>query len=218
MFKKFSKDPWAIVAYLMSILFHPLLIPTIFFSIIVFFVPFLLSPWNSNAKYLLLIMIFIFTFLFPLITTYLLFYNENKESHFSFLKMSESKKRVKPFLLVGCIYMLFSYLLHQQLKLNNLLIVVHICIAVSIIVAGIISNFWKISIHAIGLGGLIGFLILLNEWFADGELFYTILIIIVISGFVFSARLYLKEHNFAQISIGMLIGLFISMTGMYYFR
>lgn len=192
--------------------------PTIFSSVIIFFSPSLLAVWNLQGKYMLIGIVFLFTFLFPLLSTFLLFFSQDQKQHLDFFSMENSRDRVKPFLLVGFIYLLFAYMLYHQLRLNNLVIVVLFCVAIAVILSGIISYFWKISIHAVGISGLLGFFVVLNEWSTDGALFYIVIAFILISGGVMSARLYLNQHTPSQVFTGFLLGLSISVAGLLYFR
>ena len=64
----------------------------------------------------------------------------------------------------------------------------------------------KASLHMIGLGGLLAFLILLSLHFSL-NLVYTISFFVAVLGLTASSRLYLKAHNSSEITIGILLGM-----------
>jgi len=74
----------------------------------------------------------------------------------------------------------------------------------------IISYWWKISIHLVGIGGLIGFLIAFSlRLYTDVLL--SLIIAILIAGMLASARLYSKAHKPLQVYSGFLLGFVIMM-------
>ena len=83
-------------------------------------------------------------------------------------------------------------------------------IAVSI--AQFFLNIWKkVSIHAAGAGIAFGFLLA----YALGHAEYHLGIIVVpllVSGLVMSARLYLKKHDMTEVVVGWFLGAFLTFT------
>lgn len=68
-----------------------------------------------------------------------------------------------------------------------------------------INLWWKISMHGIGWGAFSATLLIMTTISADIYLPYFILSILV-SGIVGSSRLYLKSHNVSQIYTGFIVG------------
>lgn len=195
------------LAYFISLIFHPLLLPTFLFALLIFHAPSLVAPWNGDRKFILLGMVFVFTFLLPFTLSFLQFYFDSKHPPAQFLSLDDKRSRVKPFVLSAIIYFAFAYLMHEHLQLNPVIPAIVAGTASSILLSGIISYFWKVSIHGVGAGGVTGFIIVLNEGYADGELFYFVPGIVVLSGLILSARLYLNEHTPSQVLAGWLLGL-----------
>ncbi|MCK4288907.1 MAG: hypothetical protein KAW86_06865, partial [Bacteroidales bacterium] len=74
-----------------------------------------------------------------------------------------------------------------------------------LIITLIINFFWKISIHMIGIGGMLGTLIGLSFlWMIDIP--FLIILLILCSGITGFARLKLNAHNPAQVYTGFVIG------------
>jgi membrane-associated phospholipid phosphatase len=198
------------LAHLISIIFHPLLLPSFLFAIILLHAPILLGAIQAEGRMLLLYVIFVSTFLFPLITVFL-FYPKKTSSVYKFVSLGNGKDRVKPFLLIAIIYGCLAYIC-QFLRINEFFTFIFGSMAAGIFLTAIISNFWKISIHAISISSFTGFLFIINERFADGELFYFIILSVLISGVVLSSRLYLNEHTPRQILLGWALGLALSQV------
>ncbi len=79
----------------------------------------------------------------------------------------------------------------------------------------IITFNWKISVHAAGAGGLLATVMVLSiRMYADLIIFW--LPLIVLTGILMSARLYLRSHNPAQVYTGFLIG-FVSFSLVMFF-
>jgi membrane-associated phospholipid phosphatase len=73
-----------------------------------------------------------------------------------------------------------------------------------------ITFFWKISIHAIGISGLAGAFLGFSELLfpiQNGEEITIInILLLILVGVVCSARLHLKAHSFLQIIGGITLG------------
>jgi membrane-associated phospholipid phosphatase len=84
---------------------------------------------------------------------------------------------------------------------------------VAMAVMCLVNHFWKISAHCCGMGALTGFLFVQQlSYAADYSL--PICIIILLSGAVASARVYLKAHTLMQTLAGYLTGFsFIFIAG-----
>lgn len=77
-----------------------------------------------------------------------------------------------------------------------------------LLVAALISYWWKISLHLMGIGGLSGFLLACTDhnYFSALPL---IMIVFVVAGLLASARLKNGDHKPAQVYAGYLVGLTI---------
>ncbi len=70
---------------------------------------------------------------------------------------------------------------------------------------------WKISAHAAGIAGLLGFIVAYKHTFqATNTLFWPLIIAIVLTGIISWARLYLNAHKPTEILGGLLLGFIIS--------
>ncbi len=130
--------------------------------------------------------------------------------------MENSKERVFPLFIIGCFYSVLIYFIKITPQLNEVILVVMTCTTLAILFVALISNFWKISAHSVGISGTIGILAVLNNKIPNATLFYPIVILIILAGFLLSARMYLNAHTPAQLWVGSMLGLVISGFGYFF--
>ena len=87
-------------------------------------------------------------------------------------------------------------------------------IIIKIFIAMIISNFWKISLHMLGIGGLVGVFCALN--FLLGGYISLIIILLFSAGLVGYSRINENAHNLNQIYCGFIIGFFIELAILFF--
>lgn len=188
------------IAKILSLVFFPLLIPTytllIIFNINVYFS--MIIP--QLAKLQILGMVFLITFIFPLFMMILF----QRIGIIKSLYMKTKEERTLPYLMTIIFYYLASYLL-KQLQISPIFYYFILGATFLIIITLIINFFWKISIHMIGIGGMLGTLMGLSFlWMIDIP--FLIILLVLCSGVTGFARLKLNAHNPAQIYSGFLLG------------
>ena len=131
--------------------------------------------------------------------------------------MVDRKERIMPFFFIAFYYALSTYLFttKELTVVADVLIACLATITALIMLLSFITIFWKISAHGIGMGGSIGVLFAIQINNPINDLYWPIVVLSVISGFVLSARLYLNVHKPAEVWVGFGLGLifsFISIT------
>lgn len=194
------------VAKVISVLFQPLLIPT--YSLLILFSMnnylSLLVPYP--AKKLLMWMIFLVTFVFPILFIFILY----KRGMIKTLNMDLKEERIFPLTITGIFYGLAYYVIYQT-QLDIIYQRLFLGSAVLIVVALVVSFYWKISMHMIGVGGMLGALIGINL-VAYVDLTFYIVLVTLICGLVGFARLKLLAHTPAQVYAGFLAGFFLMLV------
>ncbi len=188
------------IASFISWILHPMLMPTyallLIFTQDAFFV--LLLP--ERVKLILTGLVVSNTLLVPLIFIWMM----KKRGIISSYQMPERGERSFPFAVTGLFYFATWYMMNS-LGLPQLYYLFVIGGAALIIISLIINLFWKISIHAIGIGGLTGGFTGLNYLMAVDSVLL-ILVLVLLSGLVGYARLKLNTHNQAQVYVGFAVG------------
>ncbi len=183
------------------------------YAVIFYFSPTAVGPINGNIRLYMLAGIIIATFFIPVLFIYILYQFEAIGS----LHMEEQKDRTLPFILTTLIYGTFTYFFFWRLSSLTSIYLILGSITVAVGLVTLINLFWKISAHSVGISGLVGSLIGIHYKFADSELFYPILVFILIAGLLMSARLSVNAHNPAQILAGCTLGLSVSLGSVYWF-
>jgi membrane-associated phospholipid phosphatase len=213
----------------LSAVLHPLLMPTLLHGLLLVFAPSVFTRLDDDNQWRLLLMIFILTFLLPLFITYFLLQagwagswrgaaeesetpHAGREPLLQNLRMEDRSRRIVPFLFTTFIYGADTFLLTRNLSSLHLSVVILAAVSVCIGLVTLVTLFWKISAHAVGTGGLLGFLFGIVYDFAAIELLYPTLACVLATGLLLSARLYLNAHTPAQVAAGFLLGLAVCFT------
>lgn len=195
------------LAQFISVISHPILLPTWMFLIFIF--TGICEVSHIRAEICLSI-IFGTTFILPAITLLIL----KKFKVIESITMEKRSDRFIPlFVMVIFIYATSRFFNGiNALALYNFYLICNLLLCV---VVFWINLFWKISMHGIGWGAFAATLLVMSTMSSILYLPYFILSIIL-SGIVISARLYLKSHNELQVYIGFIVG-FIAVLAMYQF-
>ena len=130
------------------------------------------------------------------------------------MSLPDRKERI-PVLIITLFYYLLTYYFLRKIHVTNL---DFLGAFMSFLTGGIILTalslmitfFWKISIHAIGISGLagafLGFSELLFPIQNGGEITIINILLLILVGVVCSARIHLKAHSFLQIIGGITLG------------
>ena len=207
-----QKTFWLLVAWLVSMVLHPLLMPT-FLHAIVFKYCGDLVPLTSKAKVQTLLFIFVGTYLIPIIATGLLWVT----GVISSLSLERRSERLIPLLVTGLIYTGISYIFLDYLEMAQVLGLFMGIVALAVIITAVITHFWKISSHMVGIGGVVGFIFSVIQQTNNISLEGPLIAFIVGTGAVASSRLYLDAHTWPQIVAGFVLGLAVSWSSVYFF-
>ena len=188
------------IARALSFLFHPLLIPTYILLTLLNFdrLYTVLLPWQMNL--LIVGTVMVTTLLFPLLIIFIMY----RIKMISSLYMPQREDRIFPLITIAIFYYLTFYLLKQlylpycfQLFLLGASVIALICL--------ITTFFFRISLHITALGATSG-LFLGMTVISGGAGLFLLVISVIISGIVGSARLKLNAHQPSEIYSGWLLG------------
>jgi hypothetical protein len=190
-----------VISKIISIIFHPLLMPS-YALLIVFNSGTHYSFIPVEAKKLIYVLVILTTIVVPVsIIPFLI--HLKRVSDFS---MQKGKERFIP-LLVTTISYFFSFQLLHKISLSTLGFIEMMVLgsAILVLLCMLISLKWKISAHLIGMGGLLGAMFLYALFFI-ADFTYTLILISLVTGLVAYARLNLQAHKPSQIYAGFLTG------------
>jgi hypothetical protein len=189
-------------AHLFSYLFHPLFIPVYVAWFITFIHPSYFSGFNPHQKTWIIIRIAYTMVFFPFITVVLL-----KGLGFSksiFLKTQQ--ERIIPYISCG-IFFFWAYLVFRnQPEIPKILTTFTFGVFLSSSAALLANIRMKISMHAIGMGGLLGIFIVIM--YQNTMLMtWPLALALLITGLVCTSRMIVSNHTSREIYAGLVLGL-----------
>ena len=198
-------SPWSVVktlAHLFSYLFHPIFIPLYAVAFLVFIHPSYFSGFSMAAKKQTLLIVFINAVAFPILAVVLL----KAVGFIQSIFLKTQKDRIIPYMACGIFffwaYLVFKNQTNYPLILSSFLLGVFLASS-----AALLANiYFKISMHATGVGGLLGIFLLIMK---SNTMLMTwpLCIAIAITGLVCTARLLISDHSIKEIYIGLIAGL-----------
>ncbi len=194
-----------IIAKVISFILHPLIMPTIGL-LFIYSSDLSISFFSPDQKRAIFLLIFLSTFVIPLGFIPLIMLNK-REFH---IEMTSARDRLLPFFLTAVTYFMAFYFL-KKAGLPSFLLYFIFGSGVAVLLATIITFFWKISIHMIGIGGIMGLLFFLSVNF-HADVFLMSILTVLLSGVIGTSRLALQVHTPSQIYAGFVIGLTTVMT------
>ena len=189
------------LANLISIVFNPLLMPTLVFILVLKYSPIAIAFPIVRLQWYFIAIIFIFTFLIPLVSIFTLGIVSIQNYNFE-----DRQKRVVPFTFVSIFYLLITIFFFVKVDVESAVSIILGAITLSVILSTGITFFWKISMHSVGSCGVVGILLGLSYNFPEGNLLIPIILAIMCAGLVISARLRLNSHTPKETLGGGLVG------------
>jgi hypothetical protein len=148
------------------------------------------------------------------------FYSLKKSGLISSIEMDKREERYIPIMImiIYCLLIVafFIYKVPDSIVLPHYLISLPLSGAIIAGLFAYLNKFYKLSLHTGGMGILVGYLVAFNanHLYSDPTF---VVIAIIISGFVASARLFLQKHNLKEVFFGWIIAVLISfITNLFY--
>lgn len=196
-----------------SVVFHPIMMPTLLFALVFFLSPRVTAPLATDMRWSMLSLLALTTLVIPCISMLLLYYLGSIPN----LKMPDRRERRMPFLFISVFYAVTTYLFISKYPHFVHINIMLAGITFIIFLVSIISLYWKVSAHSAAAGGVLGFMASFALLYHDTMLLYGLSGMVVVTGAVMSARLYLHEHQPEEVWTGSMLGLLVSMFTVFFF-
>ncbi len=192
------------IARIASYLFHPLLMPTYGFLLLVNS-GYYFSLMTFEAKRFIVLIVFLSTFAMPLLSMGLMMLGSKFK-----LNLDKGSDRIFPLLSTAAFYYMGYYFL-GKIPIYPIYRIVLIASILTIALLLLISTKWKISAHMAGLGGLIGAFIALS---VQMHLNASVILIglILAAGITATSRMILHKHTPSQIYAGFMLGFVVNYS------
>jgi hypothetical protein len=188
------------VAKVISWVFHPLFIP-LYGLLIIFAAPTLFWYLPFKVKKILFLVLMINNVLIPLSLIPFLRYRKLIGSW----QIEKRKERIIPLIAVLTLYSITTFIM-IGLPIPVFVKAYFISTALLVLIVLVINFWWKISLHSVGAGALLGIVVTLSLRMSV-SLTWFLIPAVLISGLVLTSRLKLNKNSPVQVYIGFLTGL-----------
>jgi len=189
------------LAQLLSYVFHPLFVPTYFFLYLMQVLPFEfvgITDWQLKMR---LFSVAWLTAFFPAFAVFLLWRLKLSDSIF----LRTQKERIIPYVITMFFYWWMYYLSRNFTDQPIALKFFYLGIFVASAIGMTVNNFMKVSLHAMGIAGLATAIILVSVFYPVNNGIW-VLLAVLLTALVISARLVVSDHSKKELIVGLFIG------------
>lgn len=190
------------LAKFLSVVLHPVLMPSYALYFLLHHSTYFETTTTTGEKSALYSIVLLNTLILPVLISYILL----RRGWIHSFEMAKREERVVPYI-SNTILLIVAYYMMRNLMLPRIFYLMILGAAGSVVFAIIINLKWKISIHMIGIGAMVGTFFGLST-FMMVDLRFPILLTLLLAGLLDSARLTLGAHSPLQIYTGFFIGFF----------
>ncbi len=187
------------ISHVISTVFQPLLMPT--YGVMLLFMYTYFGVAFSNRFWHIVTPVMLFSFIIPGILIYLLL----KIGLISDLSLKVRKERFYPYFITLLSYSAMVVFYYKAQMPVWFLMMMAGSIAIMII-AILITLFWKISAHMFGVGGLVGGVMSVCYYVEHSNPYWLFIGLFILAGAIGTSRLILKRHTLLQVIAGFLLG------------
>ena len=199
-----------IAARIISFIFHPLFIPVYISWFLIYINP-LFPAINPSDKWILLLRFIVMYTVFPLVTVFL----AKGLGFIQSIFLRTQKDRIIPYVVCGIYYFWMWYVLKNQPEFPQYFVMLSLAIFIASFLGLIVNSFMKVSMHAISVGVMITFILLL-AFLTDANYGFYIAIAFLLAGTVSSARLINSDHYPVEVYAGLVVGIVAQLVAYYF--
>ncbi len=198
------KFPMALrlTAHFFSVIFHPLFIPLYAVYFLAFIHPNYFTGFSAKQKIWILMRVAYTMIFFPIITVLLLKALGFNKSFF----LKTQQERIIPYIACG-IFFFWAYLVFKnQPEIPGILTAFTFGVFISSSAALLMNIRMKISMHAIGMGGLLGLLFMIMQQ-QTMLMSWPLSLGFLLTGIVCTSRMIVSAHQPSEIYAGLIVGI-----------
>jgi hypothetical protein len=197
-----------VFAHIFSYIFHPLFIPVYITWFLTKVHPSYFSGFSDYQKNWLILRVAYSMVFFPLITVLLLKALKFIDSFF----LHTQKDRIIPYIACGIFFFWVYLVFRNQPNIPTVLTAFIFAVFLASSAALLANIYLKISMHAIGMGGVLGILLVVM---ASNTMLTTLpfSIAFLLTGLVCTSRLIISNHQPKEIYLGLLLGIVSQIIG-----
>jgi hypothetical protein len=202
--------PAKIFAQVNSYLFHPLFVPVYIILFLLYLHPSAFTGFSDATKVRVVFIVIINLLFFPLLSVLLL----KAVGFIDSIFLKTQKDRIIPYIASGIFFFWAYHVFKEQSQYPELWVSYLLGLFLASSAALIANIYFKVSMHAVGVGGWIGLFFLM---FNSQEMMMTwpLVVVLLITGMVCTSRMILKAHDAIDIYGGLVIGVLTQLAGWY---
>lgn len=200
-----SKSWLFVASKIVSAIFTPFMVPFVAFLMLFFFTYLRVLPFQY--KLTILIMVYCFTILLPMLSIYLL----QKVNGWTLRELGRREKRFLPYgftilSYIGCLITMYST--HTPRYMSGIIWATLLCM----LICALVNLKWKISTHMAGCGMIVGGLLSFCFLFQYNPVWW-LCVCIILAGMLGTARIVVRQHSLNEVGGGFLVGLCCGIVG-----
>jgi hypothetical protein len=189
-------------AKIISIILHPVLMPTYALMLIFRLSNYLEYTTPSSVRFALYVIVIFNTLVMPVLISWLLI----RRGLIKSFNMEKREERLVPFI-CNTVLMIITYYMISRISVPKIFSMLLLGAAASVVLAILINLKWKVSIHMIGIGGITGMFFGMSTFLLI-DLRIPILVSLIVAGIIGTARMTIGAHRPAQLYVGFFVGFF----------
>jgi hypothetical protein len=203
--------PWVTRgAGFISVLFHPLFIGAMMAAYLLFIHPSYFIGFSDRARLMKLLIVINNNVFFPLVVVGLL---RGLGFNKSFL-LKTQKERIVPYIASITFFFWSYYVFKNQTGTPEVMVGMCRGMFLSAAASLLLNNYFKISMHAVGIGGLLG---LVTVSILDGSQYTgtAFIVALLIAGITITARKIASDHSWFDLISGLLVGFLFQLISLW---
>ena len=199
------KFPWLVkmFAHLFSIVFHPLFIPVMAAWYLVYLQPGFFTGVSAHEKSLVIIRVGYNTIFFPALTVVLL----KAVGFIKSILLKSKRDRIIPYIATNIFYFWMYLVFKNDTEIPPILTSFIFGIFMASTIALLANIYFKISMHALGMGAFAGMIIVIIFSGFQYLVFLPAMLVFLITGLVCTSRLIVSDHTPFEIYTGLLFAI-----------
>lgn len=198
-------------AKVLSYVFHPLFIPTYVFFFLIYQFPYEfagITEWQLKMR---IFGLFWITAFFPAFAVFLLWRLKFSESIF----LRTQKERIVPYVITMFFYWWMYYLSRNFSDQPVVLKFFYMGIFLSTVFGLILNSYFKISLHAMAMGGAMAAVILFAMYYRM-PMGLPMSVATLLTGVVCTSRFIVSDHTPGEIYTGLFVGIFCQVVAYWF--
>lgn len=195
------------LAHFFSWIFHPLFIPVFVTLFLLYFHPYAFVAAGERMKIFKLLFVIVNTAVFPGLAVFLMWRLKLTKSIF----LRTQKERIIPYAAAMIFYFWAWYVSRSQAENHEIFTGFLFGSFLTVIAAWMANIYFKISMHALAIGGML-FFIFRVSFLGEGTSGLYPSIALMITGLVCTARMIVSDHRPVEIYSGLFIGILCQMA------